>query len=77
MSHSLVSFAAGNADEFFDAPGITQGFRVLHVLGDDFVQGAADGGYRVVRHGLAGWAAGAGRPTAGGVVVAAAAAAAR
>lgn len=33
----LVSFAAGDSDEFLDATGVAQGFGVLHVLGDDFV----------------------------------------
>lgn len=45
---SLVSFAAGDPDEFLDAAGISEGFGVLHVLGDDFMQRAADGRYRVV-----------------------------
>lgn len=36
-ANSLVSFAAGDADEFLDATGVAQGFGVLHVLGDDFV----------------------------------------
>lgn len=71
---SLVPFAAGDADELLDAAGVAQGFGVLHVLGDDFVQRAADGGDRVVRHGLAGGARRPGVPAAGGVVVAAAAA---
>lgn len=70
---SLVPFAAGDADELLDAAGVAQGFGVLHVLGDDFVQRAADGGDRVVRHGLAGGARRPGVPAAGGVVVAAAA----
>jgi len=72
FADSLVSFAAGYADEFFYATSITQGFGVLHVLGDDFVQRAADGSHRVVGHGLAGRSGGPGGPTAGGVVVAAA-----
>ena len=74
LAHSLVSFAAGDADEFLDAAGIAQSFGVLHVLGDDLVQCAADGSYRVVRHGLAGRACGSRGPTAGGVIVAATAA---
>lgn len=74
---SLVPFAAGDADELLDAAGVAQGFGVLHVLGDDFVQRAADGGDRVVRHGLAGGARRPGVAAAGGVVVAAAAAASR
>lgn len=69
---SLVSFAASDPDEFLDATGISEGFGVLHVLGDDFVQRAADGRYRVVWHGLARRARGPGGPTAGGVIVAAA-----
>lgn len=73
QTHSLVSFAADNADKFFNASGITKSFGVLHILGDDFVQGAADGSYRIIWHGLAGRACGSGGPTAGGVVVAAAA----
>lgn len=48
LVYSLVSFAAGDADEFFYATSITQGFGVLHVLGDDFVQCAANGSYRVI-----------------------------
>ncbi len=48
LAYSLVSFAAGDADEFFYAASITQGFGVLHVLGDDFVQCAADGGYCII-----------------------------
>lgn len=70
---SLVAFAAGDADELLDAAGVAQGFGVLHVLGDNLVQRAADGGDRVVRHGLAGGTHRPGGPTAGGVVVAAAA----
>lgn len=69
---SLVSFAAGDPDEFLDAASISEGFGVLHVLGDDFMQRAADGRYRVVGHGLARRARGPGGPTAGGIVVAAA-----
>ena len=56
--HLLVSFAPGDAGELLDAAGVTQGLGVLHVLGDDLVQGAADGGYSVVGHGLAGGAVG-------------------
>lgn len=48
----LVSFAAGDADELLDATGVPQGLGVLHVLGDDFVQCAADSRDGVVRHGL-------------------------
>lgn len=48
LAYSLVSFAAGDADEFFYATSIPQGFGVLHVLGDDFVQCAADGSNRIV-----------------------------
>ena len=48
LAYSLVSFAAGDADEFFYATSITQGFGILHVLGDDFVQCAANGSYRVI-----------------------------
>lgn len=72
LAYSLVSFAAGDADEFFYATSIPQGFGVLHVLGDDFVQCAADGSNRIVWHGLAGRACGPGGPTAGGIIVAAA-----
>lgn len=38
----LVSFAPGDADELLDAAGVPQGLGVLHVLGDDLMQGAAD-----------------------------------
>lgn len=51
--NSLVSFAPGDADELLDATGVSQGFGVLHVLGDDLMQGAADCRHRVVRHGFA------------------------
>lgn len=69
---SLVSFAASDPDEFLDAAGISEGFGVLHVLGDDFMQRAADGRYRVVWHGLARRAHSSGGATAGGVIVTAA-----
>lgn len=72
--NSLVAFAAGDADELLDAASVAQSFGVLHVLGDDLMQRAADGGDRVVRHGLAGGTRRPGGPTAGGVVVTAAAA---
>lgn len=68
----LVSFAASDPDEFLDSAGVSQGFGVLHVLGDDFVQRAADGCHRVVRHGLAWRARVPGGPAAAGVIVAAA-----
>lgn len=48
----LVSLAARDADELLDAAGVPQGFGVLHVLGDDLVQRAADRSDGVVRHGL-------------------------
>lgn len=38
----LVSFAPGDADELLDAAGVPQGLGVLHVLGDDLMQGTAD-----------------------------------
>lgn len=38
----LVPFAAGNADELLDAAGVPQSLGVLHVLGDDLMQRAAD-----------------------------------
>lgn len=44
----LVSFAAGDADELLDATGVPQGLGVLHVLGDDLMQRAADSGDGVV-----------------------------
>lgn len=44
----LVSFAPSDPDELLYAAGISEGFGVLHVLGDDFVQRAADGRHRVV-----------------------------
>lgn len=54
----LVSLAAGDADELLDATGVPQGLGVLHVLGDDLVQRAADCCDGVVRHGLPHQAAG-------------------
>lgn len=54
----LVSLAAGDADELLDATGVPQGLGVLHVLGDDLVQCAADCCDGVVRHGLPHQAAG-------------------
>lgn len=48
----LVSFAAGDANELLDAAGVPQGLGVLHVLGDDLMQCAADSCDGVVRHGL-------------------------
>lgn len=71
----LISFAAGDADEFFDSSRIAQSFGILHILCDDFMQRAADGSYRVVWHGLAGRTCGSGGPSAGGIIVAAATAA--
>lgn len=71
----LISFAAGDADEFFDSSCIAQGFGILHILCDDFMQCTADGSYRVVWHGLAGRTCGPGGPSAGGIIVAAATAA--
>ena len=70
----LVSFAAGNANELLDAAGVPQGLGVLHVLGDDLVQGAADSRDGVVRHGLPHQTAGvaASSSTTGAVVVVAA-----
>lgn len=72
----LVSFAASDADELLDAAGVPQGLGVLHVLGDDLVQRAADSCDGVVRHGLphqaAGVAASTSPATAAVVVVAAA-----
>lgn len=56
MTDSLVSFAPGDADELLDAACVSQCLGVLHVLGDDLVQGAADRRHRVVRHGFAGCA---------------------
>lgn len=56
----LVSFAARDADELLDASGVPQGLGVLHVLGDDLVQRAADSRDGVVRHGLPHQAAGVG-----------------
>lgn len=48
----LVSLGARDADELLDSAGVPQRFGVLHVLGDDLVQRAADRGDGVVRHGL-------------------------
>lgn len=72
LAYLLVSLAAGDADEFFNAASIAKGFGVLHVLGDDFVQCTADGSYCIIWHGLAGRACGPGGHTAGGIIVAAA-----
>lgn len=44
----LVSFAASDANELFYATSIAQGFGILHVLGDDFVQCTADSSYCVI-----------------------------
>ncbi len=52
LAYSLVSFAAGDADEFLNAAGVPQGLRVLHVLGDDLMQCTADSCDGVIRHGL-------------------------
>lgn len=70
----LVSFAAGDADELLDAAGVPQRLGVLHVLGDDFMQRAADSCDGVVRHGLSHQAAGVASATtsAAAVVVVAA-----
>lgn len=48
LAYLLVSLAASDADEFFDAASIAKGFGVLHILGDDFVQCAADGSYCII-----------------------------
>lgn len=55
----FVSFAAGNTNEFLNAAGVTKGLGVLHVLGDDFMQSAADRCNGVIGHALAGAGAGA------------------
>lgn len=52
-SDLLISFAFRDADQLLDAACIPQGLGVLHVLGDHFVQGTADSGDRIIRHGLA------------------------
>jgi len=48
----LVSFAPGDANELLYAAGVPQGLGVLHVLGDNLVQCAADSSYGVIGHGL-------------------------
>lgn len=50
--HLLVSFAAGDANELLNATSVPQGLGVLHVLGDDLMQCAADSCDRVIWHGL-------------------------
>lgn len=65
----LVSFAAGDADELLDAAGVPQGLGVLHVLGDDLMQCAADSCDGVVRHGLPHQAAGIASSRTAAVVV--------
>jgi len=37
LDYSLVSFAACDADKFFDPTSIAQSFCVLHILGDYFM----------------------------------------
>lgn len=69
----LVSFAAGDADEFLDTASVPQGLGVLHVLGDDLMQRTADSCDGVIRHGLSHQdaAVGASSPATAVVVVAA------
>lgn len=50
--NSLVPFAPGDPDELLDAAGVSKRLGVLHVLGDDLMQGTADRRHGVVRHGF-------------------------
>lgn len=46
---SPVPPALGDVDQLLDAPCVSQGLGVLHILTGDLVQGAADGRHGLVR----------------------------